>query len=214
MKLHTPILLLLLIFLSHSSNSNSPFIPESLNLTSTNYYSVYIMDNGKSNMEDLQYMLLFYNPNINESFAEEIARVYVEESIDEGINHDIAFCQMILETGFLNYGGSVGKSQNNFCGLGATSSSSRGESFPDVRTGIRAHIQHLKAYASHDDISKESVDRRFRFVKRGSAKTIYALKGRWAMDPHYDKKLENLLERLFALRQLNASDENLSSTHY
>jgi len=167
------------------------------------------MDNGKSSIEDLGNMLLFYNPRIDENLAEEIARIYFEESIDEGVNHDIAFCQMILETGFLNYGGSVDKSQNNFCGLGATSKRAKGESFPDMRTGVRAHIQHLKAYASHEDINKTSVDNRFRFVKRGSAKTIYALQGKWAMDPRYDKKLENLLKRLFALRQLSASNQSI-----
>lgn len=192
-----------------TSNSSSPFLTESLNLTSSNYYSIYIMDHGKSSMEDLQNMLTFYNPNLEDCFIEEIVRIYMEESLDEGVNHDIAFCQMVLETGFLKYGGSVHKNQNNFCGLGATSQRARGETFPDMRTGIRAHIQHLKAYASHENISKESVDRRFRFVKRGSAKTIYALKGRWAMDPQYDIKLENLLERLFILRQFSASNENL-----
>jgi hypothetical protein len=172
------------------------------------------MDNGKSSVEDLQNMLQFYNPKIDETIAEKIARIYFEESIDEGVNHDIAFCQMILETGFLKYGGSVHKSQNNFCGLGATHSRARGESFPDMRTGVRAHIQHLKAYASHEDIIKESVDRRFRFVKRGSAKTIYALQGKWAMDPYYDKKLENLLMRLFTLRQLYVSSDDYHPTYY
>lgn len=214
MKLQIYILFILFFTLSFPSSSNSPFIPESLNLTSSNYYSVYIMDNGKCSIEDLQNMLLFYNPEIEEIVAEEISRIYVEESMDEGVNHDIAFCQMILETGYLKYGGSVHKSQNNFCGLGAISSQARGESFPDIRTGVRAHIQHLKAYASHEDIQKESVDRRFRFVKRGSAKTIYALKGKWAMDPSYDKKLENLLERLFTLRQLYASNDDLTTENY
>lgn len=172
------------------------------------------MDQGKSTIEDLQNMLMFYNPEIDESYAEQIARIYVEESTDEGVNHDIAFCQMVLETGFLSFNGSVRKSQNNFCGLGATSKQSMGECYPDIRTGIRAHIQHLKAYASHDNISKASVDNRFRFVKRGTAKTIYALKGKWAMDPLYDQKLENLMERLFTLRQLYAQNEQTSISLY
>jgi len=172
------------------------------------------MDHGKSTTEDLQNMLMFYNPEIDESYAGQIASIYVEESIDEGVNHDIAFCQMALETGFLTFNGSVRKKQNNFCGLGATSKKSKGECFPDIRTGIRAHIQHLKAYASLDNISKASVDRRFRYVKRGTAKTIYALKGKWAMDPLYDQKLENLLERLFTLRQLYAHDEQTSISLY
>ncbi len=207
MKLQTYILFLLLVLLSSSTKPEGPFSPKALSFTSSNYYSIYIMDQGKSSIEELGNMLLFYNPRIDEILAEEIASIYFEECIDEGVNHDIAFCQMILETGFLNYGGSVEKSQNNFCGLGATSQHVKGESFPDMRTGVRAHVQHLKAYASREEISKTIVDNRFKYVKRGSAKTIYALQGKWAMDPRYDKKLENLLKRLFALRLLSASNQ-------
>lgn len=214
MKLQIQILIVFFYLLSSSTYSKSPFTPISMNHTSSNNFSIYIMDYGRSSIEDLQNMLTFYNPDIDNDLAGEIARTYIEECMDEGVNHDIAFCQMILETGFLKYGGSVHKSQNNFCGLGATSSQSSGESFPDMRTGVRAHIQHLKAYGSQDDLNKEKVDNRFRFVKRGSARTVFALQGRWAMDPLYDHKLENLLQRLFSLRYLFALDEELSSIQY
>lgn len=187
--------------------ANPPFRPGNIGFTPSNYYSVFIMDQGKSDMDDLAGMLRFYNSKISEDKAQEMAKIYVEESLDEGVNHDIAFCQMILETGFLKYGGDVASQQNNFCGLGATGNRVAGEYFPDIRTGIRAHIQHLKAYASTEDITKKSVDRRFRFVKRGSATTIYALQGKWASDPLYDQKLENLLERLFQFRLIYASQD-------
>lgn len=205
MRLLYQISLFLILTYSLSLQAIEPFFPAKMTITSGNYYSVYIMDNGKSEVNDLSAMLLFYNTSINEEYAEEISRIYLEECLDEGVNHDIAFCQMILETGFLNYGGDVKKSQNNFCGLGATGGGAAGEQFTDMRTGIRAHIQHLKAYASHEDINKESVDKRFRFVKRGSATTIYALQGKWATDPYYDKKIENLLERLFNHRHFFAN---------
>lgn len=205
MKLQKTISITIGVALMIIAIANPPFRPGGMSFTSNNYYSVFIMDQGKSDIDNLAAMLQFYNPKINHDRAEEMAKIYVEESLDEGVNHDIAFCQMILETGFLKYGGDVQSNQNNFCGLGATGNREPGEHFPDIRTGIRAHIQHLKAYASNEDITKKSVDKRFRFVKRGSATTIYALPGKWASDPLYDQKLENLLERLFQFRHFYAS---------
>lgn len=205
MKLQSYIYIFILSLWGFNSQAVEPYFLSKIAITSGNYYSVYIMDHGKSNADDLASMLQFYNPEISDQYAQEIAGFYVEECLDEGVNHDIAFCQMVLETGFLNYGGSVKKSQNNFCGLGATSAHVAGEYFPDMQIGVRAHIQHLKAYASKNDINKESVDRRFRFVKRGIATTIYALPGKWASDPLYDEKIEGLLIRLFAHRSLLAS---------
>lgn len=53
-------------------------------------------------------------------------------------------------------------------------------SFPDARTGIRAQIQHLKAYGSTEPINQHLVQEnlRFRFVKRGLAPTVNELAGR------------------------------------
>ncbi len=205
MKLQYYIYFIFLFLWSTSSKAAEPFIFSKASFTSGNYYSVYIMDHGKSSVNDLATMLQFYNPQINKDYAQKIARTYVEESLDEGVNHDIAFCQMVLETGFLKYGGSVQKHQNNFCGLGATGAQVAGEYFPDMQTGVRAHIQHLKAYASKKELNKESVDKRFRYVKRGAAPTIYALSGKWASDPLYDEKIEGLLLRLFAHRNFISS---------
>ena len=42
-------------------------------------------------------------------------------------------------------------------------------SFPDARTGVRAQIQHLKAYASKDALKRACIDPRFALVSRGSA---------------------------------------------
>ena len=44
-----------------------------------------------------------------------------------------------------------------------------GNSYPDVRTGIRAQIQHLKAYATDEALVKECVDDRYSYVTKGSA---------------------------------------------
>ena len=63
------------------------------------------------------------------------------------IRWDIAFFQMMLETGNLKFGGDVSSTQNNFAGLGATGKHVPGESFPDIETGVKAHLQHLLLYA-------------------------------------------------------------------
>jgi len=136
------------------------------------------------------------NPKLNEQKTSSIAQMYIEEAKKEGINHDIAFSQMCLETGFLKFGGDVDPEQNNFCGLGVTGGGVKGLSFEDERSGIRAHIQHLKAYASTDDLNLELVDQRFHYVKRGIAKKVDDLAGKWAMDKHYGNKITNILSRI------------------
>jgi len=139
------------------------------------------------------------NPSVSEERAAEFARIYREEAAAEGSNHDIAFCQMLLETGFLKFGGTAKPEQNNFCGLGVTDSKTPGESFPTIRLGIRAHIQHLKAYGSKEPLRGDLVDRRFKYVRRGIAPTVDGLTGRWAADPAYGKKIGDLLRGLYAL---------------
>ena len=67
----------------------------------------------------------------------------------EGVRGDIAFAQSCLETENFGFSGSaVTLDQNNFCGMGVTSNGMKGNSFDTPQLGIRAQIQHLKAYAS------------------------------------------------------------------
>jgi len=157
-----------------------------------------IMTNGIKTADQLTKFLSDNNSNIDTDQAKILAKLYIEESEIEGVNHDIAFIQMCLETGFCKYGGLVNHDQNNFCGLGATGIGNSGESFSSKRIGIRAHIQHLKAYASTKKLKLKLIDKRFRFVKRGIAPAVQDLKGRWASDPYYDKKIKYLLSRLYS----------------
>lgn len=76
-----------------------------------------------------------------------IAADYMRIGQELGIRWDTAFFQMLLETGNLKFTGDVSSSQNNFAGLGATGRKAPGESFPDVPTGVRAHLEHLMLYA-------------------------------------------------------------------
>ena len=99
---------------------------------------------------------------------EQFAQIFYEEANAEGVKAEVAFTQCMKETGFLKYGGDVLPNQYNFAGIGATGAV-HGASFKDVRTGIRAQIQHLKAYASTSPLKNACVDPRFNLVTRNTA---------------------------------------------
>ena len=157
-----------------------------------------IISQGQNSVLRMTSFLLSYNSNLEKDQAIKISELYYHESLKEGVNHDIAFSQMCLETGYLKFGGSVHTSQNNFCGLGAIDEFTAGDIFDTLEEGVRAHIQHLKAYASSESLNNELVDKRFRFVERGSATNINDLTGKWASDDNYGDKIQNLLDRLYS----------------
>jgi len=114
----------------------------------------------------------------------------------EGISLTAALVQMLHETGYLRFGGTVQARQNNFAGLGTVDARTPGLSFPDVETGALAHVQHLKAYANTEPLRTTLVDPRFKYVKRGICPTLRSLTGKWAMDPLYGDKLMKLYRAL------------------
>lgn len=124
------------------------------------------------------------NPNLNVS-AEEIVAYYYEEGMREGIRPDVAFAQALKETGFFRYGGTVTPDQNNYCGLGTTSATVKGNYFANPQMGVRAHIQHLLAYSSTRRPTTEIVDPRYNIVRKVyGANTLEKwsdLNGRWAV---------------------------------
>ncbi len=152
----------------------------------TSQYCVpYTVDNRTSIMgmstTSVQQMVNYYNANAiypayySQSGApniETFCRIYLEECQAEGVKAEVAFCQAMKETGFLRFGGRVDISQYNFAGIGAVDGGTGAASFPDVRTGIRAQIQHLKAYASKDALVNPCVDPRFSLVTRNTAPYI------------------------------------------
>lgn len=105
------------------------------------------------------------------STIEQFAQIVYEEAKAEGVRAEVVFAQCMLETGFLKYGGDVLPNQYNFAGIGATGAV-HGASFENVRVGVRAHVQHLKAYASLDGLTQQCVDPRFNLVARGCAQYV------------------------------------------
>lgn len=136
------------------------------------------------------------------STINQFAQIFYEEATAEGVRAEVAFTQCMKETGFLKYGGDVLPNQYNFAGLGATGAVN-GASFSNVRMGVRAQIQHLKAYASLDGLTNPCVDPRFNLVKRGSAQYVEWLGIKenpngygWATSKSYGHDIVNMVNVL------------------
>jgi hypothetical protein len=121
--------------------------------------------------------------------------ILYQEALAEDVKPEVVFAQAMHETGWLQFGGDVSVGQYNFAGIGATGGVP-GNSFPDVRTGLRAQVQHLKAYASTAPLNQALVDPRFGYVVRGCAPTIELLSGKWAVGSTYGTTLLTYITKL------------------
>lgn len=136
--------------------------------------------------------------------------LYISEGEAEGIRGDIAFAQSCLETGnfvFKPTNTAVRLSQNNFCGMGVTSYGVKGSSFSTPQQGIRAQIQHLKAYSCKAALVNACVDPRFSLVSRGIAPYVQWLGAKenptgsgWAAGADYGAKILRILAAVLATK--------------
>lgn len=156
------------------------------------------------------------NPDVAQSVLDMIP-LYLSEGASEGIRGDIAFAQSCLETGnFTCKGSAVTPDQNNFCGMGVTANGEKGNSFDTPQMGIRAQIQHLKAYANDEALKNDCIDPRFKYVVRGSAQYVEWLgikenpngKG-WASGANYGSKILAILD---AITDTKASAAEVQTT--
>ena len=153
----------------------------------------------------------YYTENGRNVDLNRFAQLYIEEANAEGIRADVAFAQAMKETGWLKFGGQVSISQFNFAGLGATDDGAAGMSFAQkygdnengIRMGIRAQIQHLKAYASTEPLNNACVDERFNLVKRGCAPYVEWLGQKenpngygWATGANYGQGIIDIMNRI------------------
>lgn len=160
-----------------------------------------IMGTAVATAEQMRAYLKAKNPKAAQGVLGMIP-LYLSEGKAEGVRGDIAFAQSCLETGNFNFSGSaVTLSQNNFCGMGVTSNGMKGNAFDTPQLGIRAQIQHLKAYASKDSLKNTCIDPRFKYVTRGCAEYVEWLgqqenpqgKG-WAAGAGYGEKILSILK--------------------
>ncbi len=160
-----------------------------------------IMGDSVATAEQMRNYIKGKNPAVAQSVLDMVP-LYLSEGKAEGVRGDIAFAQSCLETGNFTFSGSaVTLSQNNFCGMGVTSNGVKGNSFDTPQLGIRAQVQHLKAYASTDALKNACIDPRFRYVTRGCAEYAEWLgqkenpdgKG-WAAGAGYGEKILSILK--------------------
>ncbi|MBL4936346.1 N-acetylmuramoyl-L-alanine amidase [Clostridium sp. YIM B02515] len=148
------------------------------------------------------------NNNIKDStYIDSFVSIILDEASIEGVRADLAFAQMMKETNYLKFTGIVKEEQNNFAGLGATGGSVTGASFPDIRTGIRAVIQHLKCYASTSPIKLAIVDPRYGEWLRGKAPYVEWLGINenpngvgWASDQNYGYDIVNRVNKIISIK--------------
>ena len=160
-----------------------------------------IMGNAGATAEQMRAYIKAKNPKVAQSVLDMVP-LYLSEGKAEGVRGDIAFAQSCLETGNFTFSGSAVKlPQNNFCGMGVTSNGVKGNSFDTPQFGIRAQVQHLKAYASTDALKNACIDPRFKYVTRGCAEYVEWLgqkenlagKG-WAAGAGYGEKILTILK--------------------
>jgi len=156
-----------------------------------------------------------------------IAKWYRHHGIDQRVRWDYAFFQMALETNFLSFRRSNGKRgdvlprQNNFAGLGTTGGGVRGDSYPDVSTGVLAQIQHLVVYSGQrlrrptghrtrlkQNVILQSVSK----IVRQRPVTFADLAGRWAADRRYGRSIRRLANRFYRQYCKNQADASTTST--
>lgn len=167
-----------------------------------------ITGTAQATAEQLRAYIKAKNPGVAQSVIDMIP-LYLSEGAAEGIRGDIAFSQSCLETGnFAFTGSAVTLDQNNFCGMGVTSNGMKGNSFDTPQIGIRAQIQHLKAYANSEPLVNPLVDPRFKYVARGSAEFVEWLgiqenpqgKG-WAAGAGYGEKILSILAAITGIQE-------------
>lgn len=162
-----------------------------------------IMGKSVATVDQMRSYIKRANPAVPQSVLDMIP-FYLTEGKAEGVRGDIAFAQSCLETGnFIFKGSAVTLDQNNFAGIGVTQNGIKGNSWATPQIGIRAQIQHLKAYASDDPLTGACVDPRFKYVRRNCAEYVEHLGIQenpqhcgWAAGKDYGKKIIQILNNI------------------
>lgn len=141
-----------------------------------------------------------------------LAKLYVTVGKRFGIRADMAWVQMIHETGYGQYGGLVAPTQNNFAGIGATGPGVPGNSFATAELGVIAQYAHLAWYVypshvsdpfcvlvaqpSNGPITTPGDPRHFvqpnGSPHKGNVRTVYDLSGKWAVGTEYGTTIQTM----------------------
>lgn len=122
---------------------------------------------------------------------DDVIALYLTEGGAEGVRGDWAFAQAILETGYFT---NTDTAINNFAGIAHYDHATSGMAFPDVTTGVRAHVQLLRKYALGNDTEMARPDVS---PNAGATSTTWGgLAGTWATSPEYWPSLSALYESI------------------
>lgn len=168
-----------------------------------------IMGAGSLTKSQMVDFLFYKNGSLDRRLAESLIDTYIAEAAFEGVNHDIAFAQMCFHTKYLSFAGTFVRPETyNYCGLVSARNSGIPHVFDERQTGVRAHIQHLKAYATFEPPKRAVVDPRYGILKArgglGTAQTLRELSGKWAGYDYADS-VRDVLRAVFARQELSAA---------
>jgi hypothetical protein len=190
--------------------NNWQFYPENINYFPTNPSinpSKQIMGQGSVTKAGITAYVISQNRSVNRATLSSLIDTYICEAEIEGINYDIAIAQMLYWTESLTNQSRM--RSNNFGGLSAEGLRWDG-TFPRLwRTdgmteGVRAHIQHLKGYASTRRPTN-IVDPRYEGLGtiRGTIQTFELLYERWMPNNlRYGNSIDSILNELYRLSVL------------
>jgi hypothetical protein len=141
------------------------------------------------------------NPVLNRSEIQRLINTYISEADFEDVNVDIAIAQMLRWTNSLKNRERV--ATNNYGGLSRIDGWNG--RFPrllrdGMTEGVRAHIQHIKAYASTTIERPQIVDPRYYVLKNlnyiGTVRTFDQLYRKWSVDSSYGQAINVILRNL------------------
>jgi len=163
----------------------------------------YIMDRGVLGKDDIVSFILQKSTAMTRQQVDALVGAYIKEAQLEGINHDIAIAQLCYATKFLDNQQLL--STYNYAGLNANMGISvqHGNRHADMNQGVRAHIQHLKGYASREPLKSELVDLRYNSLKSygllGTVITLDELFFAWSPNNanNYGNEIRRILNDLY-----------------
>jgi len=157
-----------------------------------------ILGSSSINKNSVISYVRFRNPSVNLWELDQLYNYYETEARIEGVNLDIAIAQMLRTTNFLSNNRIT---THNYAGLEPVGRFNG--SFLTPRAGVRAHIHHLKGYASRHLVNQNESPRRFVLEQNGYLGNIGTLDDRffriWAGNSaaDYRNAINDILQGLY-----------------
>jgi len=150
------------------------------------------------NRDGITAYVIFQNSSVNRETLNRLINTYIFEAGYEGINLDIAIAQMLYATDFLRNRQRM--TTYNYAALSAAPGWNG--RFSNMTEGVRAHIQHLKGYASTQRPKTRIVDPRYQILAdlgyQGRMRTFDQLFRVWSESPaSYGNRINEILNGLY-----------------